>query len=286
MAHRVTARSTTDLVLRVLRQAREPLSVDEILAGVQELAPVHSANPKNTMRKAISQMFLVQPTADGRYAYLPYLLAENHFRHPIDRDELMRQYFLLGPELVTALWPSTFEIAKRQDNSPALLELEGHQPAQAVQVYREVEGWGMQADPEFWSWLEAQNPHSGDELLFTVLSADERRYAVSFARRGERDEGRIAERNAEIANLVEGLLKAARDAVILSNVAVRLIGLGAYRESVAPDPLNTLLDQDPRFVDAGLDMVALSDRWPGYRSEPVDVRDLLGSTVPGVGKGE
>jgi len=286
MALRVTARSTTDLVLRVLRETHEPLSVDEILAEVQKLAPVHSANPKNTMRKAISQMFLVQPTSDGRYAYLPYLLADNRFRHPIAHGELMRQYFLLGPELVTALWPSTFEIAKRRSESPALLELEGRAQSQAARVYRELEGWGLQADPEFWQWLEALSPHSGDELIFTVLDAEARRYAVGLTHREERDEGRIAGRNTETANQAEALLKVAHDAVLLSNLAVRLIGLSAYRDPLPPDPLATILDNDPRFVDAGLDMVALVDRWPGYPSEPVDARRMIGSTVPGVGKGE
>lgn len=274
------------MVLRVLREAREPLTVEQILAGVQQIAPVHSANPKNTMRKAISQMFLVQPTDDDRYAYLPYLLADNRFRHPIERGELMRQSFLLGPELVIALWPSTFEIAKRRDSSPALLELRGREEAQAVRVYREVEGWGMEADPEFWSWLEGLDPHTGDELIFRVLDADARRYGVDLAPRHERDEARTAERNRQIADMTEALLKAAHDAVILSSVGVRLIGLGAYKDPVPPDPLATILDNDPRFANAGLDMVALSDRWPGYPTEPVDVRDLVGSTVPGVGKGE
>ena len=286
MAHRVKARSTTDLVLRVLREAHEPLTVEEILSRVQKLAPVHSANPKNTMRKAISQMFLVQPTDDGRFGYLPYLLADNRFRHPIERGALMRQSFHLGPELVTALWPGTFEIAKRRDESPALLHLQGRDSAEAAPIYREVEGWGFEADPEFWSWLEAMDPHTGDELIFTVLDADERRYDVGMARRAERDEARIAERNKQIADLSEGLLKAAHDAVILSNVAVRLIGQGAYRDPVAPDPLATVLDQDPRFVDAGLDMVALADRWPGYATEPVDVRDLLGTRVSSLGREE
>jgi hypothetical protein len=274
------------MVLRVLREAHESLSVEQILAGVQQIAPVHSANPKNTMRKAISQMFLVQPTDDSRYAYLPYLLADNRFRHPIERGELMRQSFLLGPELVIALWPSTFEIAKRRDDSPALLELPGQEESQAVRVYREVEGWGMQADPEFWSWLEGLDPHTGDELIFRVLDADARRYAVDLARRSERDDDRIAGRNRQVADLAEGLLKAAHDAVILSSLGVRLIGLGAYQDPVPPDPLATILEDDPRFADAGLDMVALSDRWPGYETEPVDVRDLIGSTVPGVAKGE
>lgn len=279
MAQRVTARSTTDLVLRVLREAHQPLTVEEILAGVQKLAPVHSANPRNTMRKAISQMFLVQPTSDGRYAYLPYLLSDNHFRHPIDRTELLNQYFLLGPELVTALWPATFEIAKRRSESSAILQLDG-QEAEATRVYREVEGWGMQGDARFWSWLESQSPHPGDELVFTVLDADARRYAVSLARREERDEGQIAERNLQLANLAENLLKAAHDAVTLSSVAVRLIGLEAYRNPVPPDPLAAILDNDPRFADAGLDLVALTERWPGYPTETVDFRRASANVSP------
>ncbi len=282
MAQRVTARSTTDLVLRVLREAHEPLSVEDILARVQKLAPVHSANPKNTMRKAISQMFLVQPTVDGRYGYLPYLLANNRFRHPIERGALMDRSFIMEPELVTALWPSTFEIAKRRNGSAALLELEGREAAQAVESYREAEGWGLQADDEFWLWLEGQNPHSGDELIFTVIDAEARRYRVGFAHREERDEGRIAERNLQIANQIESLLKAAHDPVILSSLAVRLIGLGAYRGPVPPDPLTTILANDSRFVNAGLDQVALADRFAGYPTEPVDVRRYLGSAVPGV----
>ena len=280
MAQRVTARSTTDLVLRVLREAHEPLSVEEILARVQQLAPVHSANPKNTMRKAISQMFLVQPTNGNRYAYLPYLLNDNRFRHPIDREALLRRYFLPSPELVIALWPATFEIAKRREESPALLELQGREGAEAERIYRETEGWGLQAGPAFWEWLEGLNPHSGDELLFTVLNAEARRYAVSFARRGERDEAALAERNLEVANEAEGLLKAAHDAVILSNLAVRLIGLGVYRHPLAPDPLATILANDPRFADAGFDMVALADRWIGYPSPRVDFQQLSENVSP------
>ncbi len=284
MAQRVTARSTTDLVLRVLREAHRPLTVEEILAGVQKLAPVHSANPKNTMRKAISQMFLVQPTTDGRYGYLPYLLQDNRFRHPIERGALQRDYFLLEPEIVTALWPATFEIAKRRDDGPAFLQLQGQEEAEAHRVYREVEGWGMRAGPEFWNWLEGLNAHTGDELFFTVLNAEERRFAVAFARKGDRDEHAIAERNLLVADQMEGLLKAAHDAVILSNLAVRLIGLDVYHHPIPPDPLATIIASDPRFVDAGLDMVALADRWPGYPMEPVDVRRLateVEATVPG-----
>lgn len=279
MVQRVTARSTTDLVLRVLREAHRPLTVEEILAGVQKLAPVHSANPKNTMRKAISQMFLVQPTADGRYGYLPYLLEDNRFRHPIERGALQRDYFILEPEIVTALWPATFEIAKRRDDSPAFLLLEGRREAEAMRVYRQVEGWGMQVATEFWDWLEGFNPHTGDELIFRVVNAEERRYAVSFARRADRDEHKIAERNLMIGDQMEALLKAAHDAVILSNLAARLIGIGSYRDPVPPDPLTTIIAHDSRFVDAGLDMVALADRWAGYPPEPVDVRRLVGATV-------
>jgi len=281
MLQRVTARSTTDLVLRVLREAHRPLTVEEILAGVQKLAPVHSANPKNTMRKAISQMFLVQPTADGRYGYLPYLLQDNRFRHPIERGALQRDYLVLEPEIVTALWPATFEIAKRRDDSPAFLILEGREEAEALRVYRQVEGWGMQATPEFWNWLEGLNAHTGDELIFTVVDAEERRYAVHLARKSERDEHRIAERNLMIGDQMEALLKAAHDAVILSNLAARLIGMGSYRDPVPPDPLATIIAHDSRFVDAGLDMVALADRWAGYPPEPVEVRRLVGATVAG-----
>ncbi|HOQ98949.1 MAG TPA: hypothetical protein PLJ35_09015 [Anaerolineae bacterium] len=284
MAQRVTARSTTDLVLRVLREARRPLTVEEILAGVQELAPVHSANPKNTMRKAISQMFLVQPTTDNRYGYLPYLLEGNRFRHPIERGALQRDLFLLGPEIVTALWPATFEIAKRRDDGPAFLRLHGRDGARAIQVYREVEGWGMRADAEFWRWLEGLDPHTGDELIFDILDAEERRYGVRLAPKSDRDEHAIAERNLLLADQAEVLLKAAHDAVILSNLAVRLVGLGSYRHPVPPDPLAMILANDPRFADAGLDMVALADRWPGYPTETVDARRLateVDSTVPG-----
>jgi len=281
MAQRVTARSTTDLVLRVLREAHEPLTVEEILARVQRLAPVHSANPKNTMRKAISQMFLVQPTADGRYGYLPYLLKDNRFRHPIERGALMQHSFLLSPELVIALWPATFEIAKRREERPALLVFQGREEAEATRIYREVEGWGFQAEPEFWRWLEELDPRTGDDLIFTVHDAEARRYHVSLVRQSERDEARVKERDLEIANAAADLLKAAHDAVILSNLAVRLIGLGAYRHPVPPDPLPTILMNDNRFVDAGLDMVALAERWPGFPSQPVDVRRLVGAAVSG-----
>ena len=276
MAQRVTARSTTDLVLRVLREAHEPLTVEQILARVQKLAPVHSANPKNTMRKAISQMFLVQPTEDGRYSYLPYLLAGNTFRHPIERGAMSRRAFLLSPELVTALWPATFEINKRRDASPALLRLQGQEEAEAGRVYREVEGWAMQADDLFWDWLESLGPRTGDDLIFTVIDAEARQYAVSLERAEARREGEIAERDLQIANEAESLLKAAHDAVILSNLGVRLIGLGLYNNPVPPDPLDTILAHDARFVDAGLDMVALRDRWPGYQTPPVDVRQRVG----------
>lgn len=149
-----------------------------------------------------------------------------------------------------------------------------------MRTYREVEGWAMEAGEDFWGWLEERTPHAGDELVFTVIDAEARRYAVRFARREDRPEGEIAERNLEIANQAEALLKVAHDAVILSSLAVRLIGLGGYHHPVPPDPLVTVLHNDPRFVDAGLDLVALADRWPGYPSEPVDYRRLSANVSP------
>ncbi len=248
------------LVHRVLRDARRPLSIEEIAAGVQEFEPIHAASPRALVRRIVEQSSLIVPVGGERYGYLPQLLAGNCFRQPLSREARALGFVELSPEMMAALWPG-WAGARAEEARPATLLLPNSSLATLRRHVQLVATWGCTASREFWAWLDATDAQPGDDLLTQVIDAENGAYAGELQCRLRRDEQAIAQRNRQLGDRAEGIVRALGGEVLLDRLAPLLIAAGAYAEPIAPDPLPQLLAEDGRFVDAGLGSVALLEGW-------------------------
>ena len=57
--------SFTALAHQVVQASQEPLTVNEIIERVNAITPITTKNPKQTIRNAISQSYLIVTTGDG-----------------------------------------------------------------------------------------------------------------------------------------------------------------------------------------------------------------------------
>jgi hypothetical protein len=261
-----------ELVCRVLRSAHRPLTIDEILAGVEGLEPIHAAGPKALVRHIVEQHNLILPVDGERYGYLPQLLAGNRFRQPLAGALQARGFVELGPEVMTALWPGWSEARREQETRPADLQLAGDARAVLQRRFRVGGRWGFAASPEFWTWLEAAGGAEDDDLLLQVLDADARAYAGELQTPAQRDRQAIARRNRELADRAELAVRTAGGELLVDRLAPLLVATGAYSDPTAPDPLLTVLAEDGRFVDAGLGVVALLEGWTAEDERLADMR--------------
>jgi tetratricopeptide (TPR) repeat protein len=108
--------------------------------------------------------------------------------------------------------------------------------------------WGLSPTPALADWYRQQGATPEDTLIVQVLDVEARRYAVSLARRAERDESAIAARNQALADAAEKVLRAARLSLPDFWLIPRLIAHDAYRHPLPPDPWEDVLRADLRFV--------------------------------------
>lgn len=275
----------TELVYHVMRDAHAPLALDEVVAGVQGLEPIHVANPRALILHIVEQSGLILPVDGDRYGYLPHLLEGNSFRQPLPDRAQEQGYVELSPDALAALWPGWWEAQREHESRAAILALPGGPQARLQRHFRLSGRWGFTAGPEFWRWLEAAGPRQGDDLIIRVVDADARRYTGELERRQARDEQALARRNREAGDRALLAVRAAGGEILADRLAPVLIAAGAYRDPIPPDPLITLLAQDGRFIDAGLGVVALLEQWTEADERLADERqhvmwEALGEVRP------
>jgi len=261
MSPRGNTMDYSELVHHVLRDAHTPLTLDEIVRAIQELEPIHVANPKALVLNILEQSSLILPVEGKRYGYLPHLLQENAFRQPLTAAARRQGFVELSPDALTALWPGWVEAQRQQEARPAELALPNGTQALLRRHFRLVGHWGFTASSDFWNWLEEINALPGDDFIIRVIDADARNYAGSLECQDCRDEEAVARRNREVADLAVEAVRAAGGEILADRLAPLLVAAGAYQNPLPPDPLITVLAQDGRFIDAGLGMVALAEGW-------------------------
>ena len=275
-----------ELVLQVLRRAPDPLTLDELLAEVNTISPITSRNPRNSVRNAIYNTELIQATGDGRYGYLPALIEGAAIRHLLSADELRRSRLVLSWETIFALWPAVFEAQKRRDQGPRMLALPDNREVVVELEFLGQGLWGTRGGADLWRWLKGEGAAAGDSLIFHV-GGEGGPHRLELERRAERDEERIAARNRELADAAEALVRGARTAPLITELAQRLLARGAYRDPCPPDPLERVLFEiDPRFRDTGLGMVRLASKWePGDAALDRERARLLEQLFPPLPEG-
>jgi tetratricopeptide (TPR) repeat protein len=244
--------SYADLVHEVLRVAEQPLTFQQIFDQVNQRRPVTTKNPKATIRGALTEARQLVSLGDGGYGYLPHLLQGSLLRVPLAEKKPANQPLIYPDEVRDALWPGYFEARKRQITRPVRMRLrDGDEVVLSLEFFGNGV-WGSPMPEGLRRYLVDKRAGAGDSLLIRVVDGEAGHCEAWFEPRFEQDRAAVAERNRELADAAYPLVHASRsgDAVAWDLVAL-LLGRGAYRSDVAPDPLNAVLSADSRFVDAG-----------------------------------
>ena len=252
--------SYTDLVYEVLASAGEPLTFQEIFDKVNRRRRVTTRNPKATIRNALSQGKQLLSLGDGRYGYLPHLLRGSLLRLPLTEKKPANHPLAYPDEVRQALWPSFFESQKRSAREQVHLRLSTGSSVDLPLDFLGKGVWGSQMPEALRLLLVEKRAGAGDSLLIRVLDAESRQYEVWFEAHRQRDEEAVGRRNRELTGASADLLipKGQRWGRFLWELVFDLFARGVYRSDVAPDPLETVMAGDPRFVDGGMGMWTLA----------------------------
>lgn len=252
--------SYTDLVYEVVRSVGRPLKFQEILDEVNRRRPITTRDPKSTIRNALSQGRLLASLGDGRYGWLPRLVAGSLLRVPLTEKKPADHPLSYPPEVRDALWPDFFEIGKRRILEPMRARLPN---GREVTLSLDIAGpyvAGSSMPQALRDYLVENRASAGDSLLTRVIDLEKRQCEMSFEPRRKRDNAAVADRNRELADAAFEVLhrSRSRDAIIW-DLDAALLARGVYRSNVAPDPLSDVLSSDSRFVDAGLQIWMLAE---------------------------
>jgi hypothetical protein len=233
--------SYTDYVHQVVQESVDPLPFTEIFRRVNDLSPITTRDPENTIRNSISQSHLILNTGDGRYGWKYRLINGSLLRLPLAESDLAQRRIVYTDEIQDILWPAFFEIQKRSDRSPVNVRLPDGKNIEFTLVFFSKATWGTQSTPEFWDWLKKVGARPGDELFFRVINGEAHQYAVEFFKHADRDEAAIAERNRQIHEVVRAFSQRKRFAIALWDITPFLLATGQYKHPVPPDPLEQVL---------------------------------------------
>ena len=199
-----TQPSFTQLVTQVLMIADRPLTVAEIIARVEMIRPVRTRNPRATIRGAISS--IRQATTLGgrpaRYTWWPRHLANSAFRQPLADSDLEKGTLVLGREAWLVFWTDFYDSSSRS-RGEMTLALDGG-PVLQTRIQHLVHMqpiWGLSSTPALADWYRHQGAVPEDDVIVQVLNVEAHRYALSLARRAERDEEAVAARNRSLADI-------------------------------------------------------------------------------------
>ncbi len=246
--------SYTQLTHDGVQQSPDPLTVAEIIEQVNAKRLITTKNPKNTIRGAIGNSYMIVSTGDGRYGWKPRLIDGSVLRHTLSEAELVEKVLHWDEDVWDALWPTFHARHKYNDRSPAKVALPNETVTEMSLVHYGHGVWGTSATPELWIWLDMQNPQPGDHLLFRVIEGEERWYAVTFEARADRNEAVIQERNRAIIALGRKMMQRPYRAME-RDITTKALATGLYQRDVPPDPFGELWADIMKVMDEELGYV-------------------------------
>jgi len=246
--------SYADLVYDLLRSAEQPLTFQEIFDAVNRRRPVTTKNPKGTIRGTLTAGRQLVNLGDGRYGYLPHLVRGSLLRLPLTEKKPAGSPLIFPDEVRQALWPSFLDIQKRQDRRPIRARLSNGAETHLSLDFLGTGTWGCPMPAPLRQLLVDQRAAAGDSLLIRIVGDDDtNRCEIHLEPRRKRDQRAVDARNREVADVAAQLYRQrGADELPIWDLLILLLARGAYRADVAPDPLATILGDDPRFEYAGL----------------------------------
>jgi tetratricopeptide (TPR) repeat protein len=246
---------------QVLTAAERPLTVDEILARVEELQPIASAQPRAAIRNAFVGQPLIASLGGrpARYVWWPNMLAGSSFRMSLTAADPAAGPWPLDEEVFQAFWPTFFSERLLAPHAVTLVLPDGStEEAQIGFVRPEPAAWALIPGPALTAWLRQQGPAAGAALIVRVRDVAGRRYAVELVQPDQRDEPALAARNRALTAAAAEVLVAGHPDMPDFYLAPRLIARGAYYDPLPPDPFAAVLAADMGFIvrNRGYNLVA------------------------------
>ncbi len=266
--------SFIQLVTQVLMTADRPLTLTEIIARVEMIRPVDTRNPRTTIRGAISSIRHATTLGGrpARYTWWPRHLANSAFRQPLADSDLEEGTLVLNREAWLVFWIDFYESSSRSrgemtlalDSGPVLQTRIQHLvPMQPV--------WGLPPTPVLADWYRQQGAVPEDDVIVQVLDVEAHRYALSLARRAERDEEAVAARNRSLADTAEKVLRTGRMDMPESFLVPRLFAHGVYYDPLPPDSWEEVLRADLRFIVGKHNSIDLVEKVVDYLEREMQV---------------
>jgi tetratricopeptide (TPR) repeat protein len=245
--------SNVDLVYEVVRSADRPLTFQEIFDRVDQRRPVTTRNPKATIRSAVSSAKQVINLGNGRYGYVPHLIQGSLVRLPLTEKKPANHPLVFTEEVRLSLWPSFFESEKRQNRRPARARLPDGTEALLELDLLGVATWGCEMPAALHQYLVDRRAAADDSLLIRIVDGEAGLCEIAWESRLKRDKGTIAARNQELADAALAMFHERRaESMTIWDLTLPLLGRGAFRSEIAPDPLEAVLGADARLLSAGL----------------------------------
>ncbi|MEW5720538.1 MAG: hypothetical protein AB1817_18080 [Chloroflexota bacterium] len=254
---RLQGPSRARAIQQALQEANKPLTFDELFHAARRIFPMDANSLKagwsNLAHSYSEGARLLQRTADGRYVWLPALLNGTLYRHTLGEEELKKHYLALETEIIAALWldqvgwglekNGKFWRLLLPDETPIVLKPE-------LLSYSEsgLSIYGVRGEPALWAWLEQQNARPGDALILKIENVSNQQCRALFARRTDRDEVLIAQRNNALADAIYTVCKPRQSGIYLTDLCPKVIALGIYHHMCPPDSVETIVNNDSRFM--------------------------------------
>jgi len=234
--------SYASLVRQVIRESPDPIPADEILHRVDNIRPVETRSPKNTIRSALAACRLIAHDGDGRYGWFPRMLKGSVVRAPLISSDLEAERIIIDQDVRDLLWPGFFSSdGELTDRNPVTVALPDGALTQLPLDFFGNGNWGTTGSTAFRSWLDSCNPRTGDHLIFEAVDAEARLYAVRFDDQESRNLISLYARTEEVEHAAEDHLWRRRAFGLDPNSLVRyLLGAGYYKDPLPPEPISLI----------------------------------------------
>jgi hypothetical protein len=235
----------TELTHQVVRDAAEPLSLEEIAARVLNLSGGETTkNLKQTIRASLGQSTAIVYLPDRGYGWKSRLLNGAIQRIVLEEVDLAEHELMIDDFQRDLFQPNGPGDYKYGVHGLPKLELADGPTIEVGAIPRPFDDDLLSLPDTFWAWLERQGARPGDSLLLSVIDADARRYGMSYEPAAKYDEEAIAARGEELVEAAVDFVHRARGRTTIPEIAAQLNPSGIFHQIPAPPPFDDLWTPD------------------------------------------
>jgi Plasmid pRiA4b ORF-3-like protein len=274
------ALSPEQQVWQALREAREPLTTDQLLEHLPASVRAAKPKPRQWLTNSILKPPVVGRVRRGAYVYLPDHVDGSTLRVPLVGSEADDGRLYLGQEVAAALWLRAVDwhyLPPGLNRTCALPNGARATLTWKPRFWRDM-GQTTLISAEFQDWLRGEPIAAGDSLLFHVTGEEDVACRVTCEPLAARDREQVSAKNRRLADAVEAVMvREVRRPLNLIPLALWLLARDFYQDPCPPDPLlPVLLLADTRFTMERDQEIAMATKWDQIVIEEDDfVLDLF-----------